>query len=92
MRDTMRTITVAKGNMPDLNYYLHTDFSIGSEFHPLLHEKCYDSEKHLVIPKIVGVGCGASLALPAIYNKVLLLIMKASTPTEVNVVNIGAAS
>jgi peptidase E len=86
----MRTITVTKGNMPDLNYYLHIDFSIGSEFHPLLPEKCYNREKHLVI--IVGVGCGASLALPAFYNKVLSVLMKASTPTEVNVVYIGAAS
>lgn len=78
--------------MPDLHNYLHTDFSIGSEFHALLPEKCYDSENHLIIPKVVGVGCGASLALPAIYNKVLSLTQKSSTPTEVNVVYIGTAS
>mmetsp|Transcript_14414 Transcript_14414/g.20633 ORF Transcript_14414/g.20633 Transcript_14414/m.20633 type:complete len:320 (-) Transcript_14414:112-1071(-) len=88
---TTVTSTMAHQRMPSLHRYLDTNFSVASDLH-LLPEKCYDSEKHLIVPKMVGAGCGASLALPAIYNKVISLTSKSSSPSDVNVVYLGTAS
>ena len=80
--------------LPKLHTYLHTNFSIGWDFHfSSENEKCDESEANRVNAlKIVCAGRGDCLTLPAIYNKVISLTSKACSPSDVNVVYICMTS
>jgi dipeptidase E len=72
-----------KYGMPDLEKHLRTNFIVGFELF---------EDREVLVPKIVGAGKGMSLALPVIYDKVISLSSKSSSPSDLNVVYLGTAS